>query len=203
MNAPVVWPGPPPGCAPNPCFDAASLLQCYCDIQATSQLISKIVQNLLATDPAFTQAIVDAIAKSGSNIPLVGVTNGSDAQPGQVGEWVQFAVPATYTAIPQTQILSLGVLQPGDWDIWANILVSTAVGWIECFLDPQPAGVSDSLFSVMGELSAGQEGVRLTSVVARASISVPTLFAMQVQTNNINGTVAGNMIVTLDARRMR
>ena len=67
MNAPVMWSGPPAGCAPPNCFDPAQLLQCYCDIQATTKLISTILNQLLASDPATQAAVAEAVAKSGGS----------------------------------------------------------------------------------------------------------------------------------------
>ena len=105
---PLPWatPGPggqlpwlPPGCCPPGGMDA--LMKCYCDIQAAMAFISKIMIDLINNDPAVAQAMIAAIEKSGSTLPLVGVTNGSDAQPGQVGEWVHLVQTASYGTATQ------------------------------------------------------------------------------------------------------
>lgn len=200
MNAPVVWPGPPAGCTPNPCFDAASLLQCYCDIQATTQLISTIVQNLLKTDPAFVQAFVDAIAASGSNLPLIGVTNGADAQSGQVGEFVlmqQSGVP--YINGNATGAVTMGVLQPGDWDCWGTCFMTTDIESVSFYMNPTPAGFSGAV-GATDAFTTGQVNMFPTSTIERGLISVPSLI---VYSWGIVASLAGTANFQFMARRRR
>lgn len=170
----------PAGCCP-PGGDMSALLQCYCDVQAATAFISKVVTDLAANDPAFQQALVDGIAASGSNLPLIGVTNGSDAQPGQVGEWVllkQTNVPAGAGTVIQT--LTMGVLQPGDWDVWGHMIYDQ-FSYGQFVLNPVPAGFSGDLNSF---LTGVTQNASVTSTVTRALISVPSLIAMQVTTTN-------------------
>lgn len=198
MPMPQMWGGGssyPAGCCPP--GDMSALLQCYCDIQAATAFISKVVTDLAANDPEFQKALVDGIAASGSNLPLIGVTNGVDAQPGQVGEWVQMYqqnVPAASGTVVQT--LSLGVLQPGDWDVWAHMIYDQ-MSYGQFLLNPVPAGFSGDMNSF---LVGGTQNASVTSGQFRALISVPSLIAMSVTTQ---ATAATTFDFWFNARRRR
>lgn len=206
MSVPMnmTWPMPslPAGCCPPGGMDA--LIQCYCDIQAATAFISKIVQDLAASDPAFQQALVDAIAASGSALPLVGVTNGANAQPGQVGEFLDFEVPFNVPTAAQVNLpLTMGVLPPGDWDVWANAATSVFVTSLEILQTPVPVGFNHGLGAVIGG-TGGAELVTLPAAAVRALISVPTLIVINVSSNNDGpGNVAGTGVVAVFARRRR
>lgn len=194
--------GFPAGCCPPGGMDA--LMQCYCDIQAAKNFIGKIVLDLMQTDPAFAQAMVDAIAASGAALPLVGVTNGAPAQPGQVGELVVMSTgDFTCAAGAQTQSLSVGVLQPGDWDCWffGNMLGEAHDLAFE--LVPTPAGFQNSLNTVIGVMSP-QLAETPISTTTRGLISVPTLIVIQSATN-IGAAGPAPFTVSIDfcARRRR
>lgn len=204
MNQMTSWGAP--GCPPSSCFDPAALLGCYSDIQALTVLINQIVQNLAATDPTFQKSLVDAIVSSGSNIPLIGVTNGSAAKPGQVGEYIEQNWSTPVTGAPQTFNIPGIVLQPGDWTLQASAYMD---GWptgIMIYLNPQPPGFSNGMFGIAGSVTNPGTGAGfLTAVSPRAQglVSVPTLvpFTMQV---NFEGTgVAGVAVFTLSALRVR
>lgn len=205
----VPWPMPsgfPAGCCP-PGGDMNALLQCYCDIQAATAFISKIVTDLAANDPAFQKALVDGIAASGSNLPLIGVTNGADAQPGQVGENIQIVVPpVSFPATGRVAFpVSIGVLQPGDWDYWMTAETDIAVSNLQYILSPFPAGFSDPLSSIITNIGSEPEIVIVVSTIGRALISVPTLVVANVTTNNVGagGPGPGNVNLKFTARRRR
>ena len=189
-----LWPMPSttlPGCCPP-----SGLMQSWCDIQNAMAFISAVMIDLINNNPDIAQAMIDAIVKSGAALPLVGVTNGSDAQPGQVGEWVEFAMDnVTYPSGSSVQTLSMGVLQPGDWNVWyivyhnANPTNSSAI-----FL-PLPTGFSGGAPSVQG-----RAGTILLSPQARASLTVPTLVPLQL---TVDSTGASFCRVVVHARRMR
>lgn len=211
--APMAYPWPmpsggfPAGCCPPGGMDA--LLQCYCDIQAATAFISKIVTDLAANDPAFQQALVDAIAKSGSNIPLTGVTNGSNAQPGQVGEHLFFAVGAIPITVSQAnkQTITMGVVQPGDWDLWAYLYTDISVEGLQYQLSPASTagGVFSNLMTAfigdLGSINMGA-GINFTmnTPVARLSTAVPVLVAFDLYTWS---ATAGFCNLQLEGRRVR
>lgn len=191
------------GCCP-PGGDMSALLQCYCDVQAATAFISKVVTDLAANDPAFQKALVDGIAASGSNLPLIGVTNGSQAQPGQVGEYVEIEVSVPYTAATQTQTVTMGILQPGDWDVWQFCSFTTYVTGAQFNLAPVPAGFSHILFGASEASGSGTVGIVVVSAAAQASISVPTLVVFSLTTNGTSaGPAAGTANMFFCARRRR
>lgn len=216
-SVPTVWPPSNPsgtvipfplpwgqtGCCPPGGMDA--LMKCYCDIQQASAFIGQVMLDQINNNPAIIAAIIAGIEKSGSNLPLVGVTNGSQAQPGQVGEFVLFSQNVNFTAAAQTQILSMGVLQPGDWDVWQYAYFSQVFTSASMILSPQPAGFSFDLFANTGSVDPTNfEAMSLVSTTAQASISVPTLMVISFVTNGLGtGPGPGVAVVNIAARRRR
>lgn len=195
----------PAGCCP-PGGDMNALLQCYCDVQAATAFISKVVTDLAANDPAFQKALVDGIVASGSNIPLIGVTNGSWAQPGQVGEFIEYIVdPIPILATVQDQNVTMGTLQPGDWDCWANVGLYVPVGSVYCAITPIPPGLSPGgLLADEGSVSAPSQALNtLILTNARITTAVPVLINFRLVTNNLAAGTAGNLNLVFCARRRR
>lgn len=192
----------PAGCCPPGGMDA--LMQCYCDIQAAKNFIGKIVLDLMQTDPAFATAMVQAIADSGAALPLVGVTNGTPAQPGQVGEFINIYVTAPYPVTANyAQAVTMGVLQPGDWDCAAYAYVDQAVTGMAYELSPAPPGVSNPMPGEFIVPAATVAGVVVTPL-AQMLIAVPTLINFRVITNlGAAGPSAGNVTIVFMARRAR
>lgn len=185
-------PGCAPGCPPN------SLMQCYCDIQNATAFISAIMIDLINNNPAVAQAMIDAIVKSGAALPLIGVTNGSAAQPGQVGEFVEFvqnvSVPSGTTS---NQTVTMGVLQPGDWDCWGSAyfpMATTGLNLTQMTTVGFQNGVDAAFFGGTGEVGT------VATTTVQGLISVPTLIVMQV---TIETTAAGTLSLGYFARRMR
>jgi len=207
---PTAWPGPmfnPGGRSwptPPSCFsELAGLNACYDSIQMMEQILAKVVCDLATNNAAFAQCLVEAIAKSGSNVPLIGVTNGADAQPGQVGEWFLQTNTVPITGVAGQTAMTSFTMQPGDWDVWAEVNNSVFVSSEQFQLSPPPAGMSDNMTTILAP-GGLQEAVTLVSATARLLTSVPVLMPFQMIFNNI-GTPgpAGNAIFTLKARRAR
>ena len=139
----------------------------------------------------------------------MGVTDGSDVSPGEVGEFIRLGVGVMFTAAPQTQTVPVGVLSAGDWDVWAFIAnVSVDINGISANLAPQPAGFTDSLWMKLdtGWGTNTVEGLNLVSPVARALTAQQSLIAFSVTTNSAAATVgpgAGSLDLIFCARRMR
>ena len=214
-SPPMVWPPSNPsgtvipfplpwgqtGCCPPGGLDA--LMKCYCDIQQASAFIGQIMLDQINNNPAIIAAIIAGIENSGSSLPTVGVTNGAAAQPGQVGEFVAFSQSVAYPTTSQNVPVTMGVLPPGDWDIWAFGNTSTLVSDFAFVLNPVPAGVSNDLETLIVPFTAA-EALELVSTTAQALISVPTLFVFQVGTNGVGaGSSAGTATITFNARRRR
>jgi len=198
VAAPTNWPGPMfnPGARPWPqspsCFsELAGLNACYDSVQMMEQILAKVVCDLATNNAAFAQCLVEAIAKSGSSVPLIGVTNGSDAQPGQVGEF--FAPPAVAFPVPagnNTVNITTGVLQPGDWDLWSDAAPGGAVQVLYFSLNPQPPGFSSN-GGGYSESSGGAANATL-GLPTRALISVPTLLAWTITTQAATAVTGSN-----------
>lgn len=201
------WPPPPPGtwparptAVPPSCFSQLyALNQCYDDIQMMEKILTKVITNLIQTDPALVASIVAAIAASGSNVPLIGVTNGADAQPGQVGQWVQFEANIPFPVGQQQTAVSLGVLQPGDWDVWAWSNLTAPMSYAQFWLSPVPPGFSSD---VSGWVTGNaDENAKVIAPVGRALISEPSVIAYQFLTSG--ATVASTAVFYFLARRCR
>lgn len=192
-----MWGGSfPPGCCPPGGMD--SLMKCYCDIQAATQFITAIMIDAINNNPAVAEAIIAAIQKSGSNLPLIGVTNGADAQPGQVGEWVMMTQYPSYPAGSNTQAVTMGVLQPGDWDCWARGDTATPQNSAALTLNPMPAGFVPEM--TFGINTTGEWDTIVVPPV-RALISVPTLINFSLTT--VPNSAAGQATIVFIARRRR
>jgi hypothetical protein len=135
------------------------------------------------------------VAVGGTNTPLLGVTDGSNALPGYVGEFLSWSATLNFQATTVSQNVPIGILPPGDWD-----LGGFAGGWSvpvqasEISLNPQPPGFSSSMVSFM-------LGEYMPMTAARASISVATTLLF---VSNVTGvSAAGNGQLNITARRRR
>lgn len=144
--------------------------------------------------------------------PIMGVTDGSNAGPGQVGEFLGGQVGFSYAAYPSitNQTVSLTVIPPGDWDLWAWIWLSTATSGAFFGLDPAPTGISNNMaglntFAGAGALDNLSEQILLLGAQARGSFSVPTLlpFVVIIDQSGATGLPAGTGELAFNARRRR
>ena len=204
---PTNWPGPmfQPGAQSPSCFSQlASLNACYDSIQMMEQILSKVMVDLITNDPAVIAAIQAELAKAGAGLPITGITNGVAAQPGIVGEYVQLGTSFNYTAATQTQVFTLGVLQPGDWycDSW---VYTGPIDGINYLLTPTPAGFSNSMQGALWPVStpmATENGI-VMGPPAQALISVPTAIVFTVSTNVSATGTAGSGTISFSALRVR
>lgn len=144
--------------------------------------------------------------------PIVGVTDGSSAAPGQVGEYVRAQVQFAYTASPSTtnSVQSPLVVQPGDWDLGAYMILSGAFDAASFYINPVPTGIIDgngmSGFNQINS-SASANLSQYSTVVApgtRGSFTVPTLLAFTCQVALTTASIpAGTAYLLVHARRRR
>lgn len=177
-----------PGCCPPGGMDA--LLKCYCDVQAATAFICSVMVQCVQTNPAVVDAIIAAITASGSNVPLVGVTDGSNAQPGQVGEWVSVEVdniPVVADAATTTQV-NFGVLQPGDWDCYVGFSDFASSPGNLFGLSPS-TGFSNNMRGISLVGAGSSQANTIVGFPARGSFSVPTLVNFTVTTNYPAGPI--------------
>lgn len=140
--------------------------------------------------------------------PITGITDGSNVAPGQVGEFMHFEASFAYAGYPNTTnvTLTMGILTPGDWDLWASMSPSTFVGGGQMGLSPVPTGMSNAMGGNQGAVSAtGTEATTIISMPARGNFIVPTTMSLQcyIFNGSVTGLTNGNCSVTMEARRRR
>lgn len=196
----MMWRGCSCGCNPCRCDDWC---QDWCDPCA----------NLSADQRACLKQLLREVINEGTGLigPIHGVTDGSNAAPGDVGEFLSFTGTFAYQGSPNFSVgtISLAVIPPGDWDL----TVSASAGLNEGMsfnVQPIPTGLSNgmagasAIFSTSGG-GQGAENIVLIGQAARGSFSIPTLLPFSVSVNMVGttGLPAGSMLMRLEARRAR
>lgn len=100
------WPPCPPGPRPPDCFsNLFRIEQCYEDVIQLKRFLTRIMTEIMQSDP-------------GLNVRIQGVTDGSDAAPGEVGEYLRqygtLPVPGDGTTVMPVATLRLTA---GDWQV--------------------------------------------------------------------------------------
>ena len=137
--------------------------------------------------------------------PIIGVTDGSTAAPGMVGEFIQGST--VITAVPNTGIQVLAAqpltLTPGDWDVEALLYEISVVPQEASFiLTPQPAGFAIGMTGWLNMQNASDLAFALIlSNRAAASVSVNTPLNFNVTFLNV--VTGGTASMGATARRMR
>jgi hypothetical protein len=158
----------------------------------------------------FQQFLLAMLSQAGP-VPLQGVTDGSIAKAGYIGETMFTTVQGTFPNTANfTQNISALVLPPGDWDISVFVqLVAAYTSGTYFYLNPLPAGIANDMRCVTGAVntSIGADLVdqSMTGPVAQANVTVPTLLAFTMVTNYAGATTqpAGTFYWQTYARRMR
>jgi len=143
--------------------------------------------------------------------PIIGVVDGSNAAPGQVGEFMfaigTFAYAAgTTVGVGSTGTINLINMPPGDWDFTISASFSDLITSALFFLNPIPTGMSNPMFGLNGNFTmAGEaETVVIVGQSARGSFAVNTELTFEVQVfNNSTSEPAGTMTLRIEARRRR
>jgi len=193
---------PPP--QPPSCFsELARLGQCYDDVQQMKKILGKVITDLLKNDPTITQSIIDSIQQSGTSVPLLGVTDGSSAQPGQVGEIIQGS--ATNVAFNPGGVSYVAplTLPPGDWNVQALMEVGSNApsDFAGAIFQSSEASPSIGWFILGGALTeAGSTSAWFPSNVCPWSTATPTLISFGV---TYIGTSTGEFNMWCYARRVR
>lgn len=149
--------------------------------------------------------------------PIVGVIDGSDAAPGEVGEFLTAVAEVNYAAGPSTSgpfQIPLINMPPGDWDCTISASFTTLIDSAWFILNPQPQGVSNEMYGLMGLFGGGSGGagtppadletVILIGQSARASFALTTLMNFQVEVyQGTSAGLAGVMALRIECRRRR
>jgi hypothetical protein len=183
---PGTWSQHPPGCDCG-CQDSGwgSIRDCWRQVSELKAIIRQVVKQ-----------------------EMLGVTDGSDAKPGEIGEYFLNVTTFNFTAAQQTQNVNAGVIGPGDWDVIGAFMPSVGTSGIKFNLSPVPTGVTTDMSGLtfdQGDPTASgpTSGAMVISTPARALIKVPTLFSFSVNTNFAGTVQAGTATFTLQARRVR
>jgi hypothetical protein len=148
--------------------------------------------------------------------PIIGVTDGSLALQGEVGEYLSGVLDyTTVSTANQTVIVAPLVLTPGDWDVEATWRTGFNIGGFKASLTPQPIGVTSGMLAEFGVGTGvadigGLSSFTIQSPRCQASVAVPTLLAFTVDVNALAGSTDQNGVVgqaffttIVTARRMR
>lgn len=177
-----VW----PPCPPVPLADCMSgLEQCYADVKRAQAFIKQMLIDIINCDPSII----------GRGTPIIGVTDGSDAQPGMVGEWVLLSQQMNFGTGSSITNITMGSLSPGDWDVGGYTLFSAAAGETDITLNPVPPGFTSAINMWTSV------GGAVPSPMTRALTSAPSLIAYTV--NIAGATDTGIMDLFFVARRAR
>lgn len=156
--------------------------------------------------PQGLQGPPGATGPAGPSVMPMGVTNGSNAAAGQVGEFRNFTAPnINFPTTLQTVSITPGSLPPGDWMVQAYAFISVPVTGAQMYLNPQPAGVFDSMGASLAVSGPGAvENVTLVGTITRGNVTVNTPLTFSVSTNNYgSGPSAGYISLRVNAWRMR
>lgn len=146
--------------------------------------------------------------------PIIGVVDGTDAAPGQVGEFLtangtfNYAAGVDTTGTTSTGHITLINMPPGDWDMTIFAMFTTLITSALFLLDPFPVtGVSNKMFGLNGNFTTGVGGGITTTIVgpsARGSFAVNTVLVFEVQVFQLGASLpAGVMNLHFEARRRR
>lgn len=212
-----VWAGGQP-CPPQPCpppqqvccppsgFSAVAGAQaCYNQSQSLYNLVSQVVSDIFAKNPG----IIPQPPPSAGSGPIIGVTDGSSAAPGEVGEFATGSGTMAYSGTASANVIgsiSPLVLQPGDWDIGAYMTFTSPVGGAYYILQPVPPGASNPMQAWGTDVGAAGFGIEyevLVGASARGSFSVPTLLAFYVVVGIDANANSGTAELVVSARRRR
>lgn len=208
---------PPVHCGPRPmppsCFSAVAKAQaCYSQSQALTALITQIINDIFTNNPG----IIPTPPPTAQPGPLLGVTDGSVAAPGVVGEILRSVVTGTANTgggsgiAAQTSFAAI-TLTPGDWNIQSNVsLVELAAN---TFFTQWDYSVKDGTTSVADVSFLGTWGTATNGGLIGGNFPTPAFAistaAPKLLTGNINlfGTFAAgtacSFTATTTARRLR
>lgn len=187
----------PPGCLPS----GDGLIQCQEDVASAVAFISAVLIDLINNNPAVAEAMIEAMTKTGSALPLLGVTNGTPATAPQVGQYIQLSAELAYTATVTSAPLSLGVLPAGDWDCWLWATFTSATQGAQYSLNPLPAGFAANPVASTNAVVWPATAI-LSSMTVEALTAGDSLIVANTSVAATSGQ-SGTMTVNFAARRRR
>lgn len=209
MSVTHPMPCPPALCPPDWAEEA---MKCWDEMQA----LRKLITDTMAPDIRALQTAINNQSTQITNIingttqitvNSVGIIDGSNAVPGQVGEFISGLASMNYTAYNSTtsQVLSIMTVPPGDWHLWGWMLLTTAVGGANFATENVPPGLPYITALALESSGTEAEAIFLPSNMIRANITAPWPIQATTtvwQTTN-SSLPAGVASVFLFGRRMR
>jgi hypothetical protein len=146
-------------------------------------------------------------------VPMIGVTDGSNAAVGNVGEFMQAILLATAggTVLSSTSksIVSI-TLTPGDWDVWGAGGIGPTAGQtdvVAIFSISSVANTAGPQETTRAQLNAAAGASLGTTILAppivRASLTVSTAFSIVVDAVWTGGATTMPVFGSISARRVR
>lgn len=144
--------------------------------------------------------------------PIIGVVDGSNAAPGEVGEFITGIGSFNFAGYPSVSngFVNLLNVPPGDWDFTIAASFTTFVDGANFALSPKPVGMSNDMVGENANFFAGSPTVPALNMVlvgqsARGSFAVTTNMTFEVNVDNseTGGLTAGVMALRLEGRRRR
>jgi hypothetical protein len=162
-------------------------------------MLVKEIACLLKTDPEL-QAILNA--------PAMGITDGSSALPGQVGEVLNgqatLNIPAVGAGVNYQTNASPLILTPGDWMCFNYAWWSDLYEGVYFYLNPYPAGSSTDMAGGLFSPTGITDATIADGAPAHILVSQPTRLAYSVSMNGATGgSPAGQFDLQVQAVRIR
>lgn len=143
--------------------------------------------------------------------PIIGVVDGSDAAPGEVGEFITGIGTFAYAVYPAVSNGTINLLNvpPGDWDFTVSASYTSVIDGSNFALSPKPTGMSNDMIGENANFLVGTTVPALNLVLvgqsARGSFAVATMltFAVNVDNSGTPGAGPGTMAMRIEGRRRR
>ena len=105
---------PPPPCPPPSCFShVAKADACWDQSKELYEFLTKVISDIFRCNPG----LIPPPPPGTGTGPIIGVTDGSVAAPGEVGEVLCGSAVGTIPAGTLNSIVAPLTLTPGDWDV--------------------------------------------------------------------------------------
>ena len=148
-----------------------------------------------ASNPSGFQTAAQVTASLASYLPLTGVTNGSDAPTGQIGEILSVIPAGLSFPNASAQTVAGLTLTPGDWDVSGEVLFSSTAANITSVqggITPTAASIpalalNTSRFVLQAAFGGLAQSISLAP--CRVSVSVSVAYYLTAMVNFPSGTV--------------
>jgi hypothetical protein len=181
--------------------------------QATQQLVAQLVTQELDTNPA-TQTVIQNIVQqyiTNNFVASKGVTDGSVAAPGEVGEVISSVASTVITANGTYFNTNAITLPPGDWDVSALAYLGEQTQtpthfftWaVAQIMDGSTVVTQNLIGSLFTPATQGLYCIGLHMLPAHLTTSVSKLLTCQTLVAALDPGIQVTAVITTRARRVR